>query len=74
MGSLIQFGITNRCRWCKGTGIRKGTKHACTACNGEGYIVPYDRCLHVCDCTNEVDPQLVLVCQDCFNNKCESAN
>ena len=78
MGKIIQFGdATTRCRWCKGTGIRKGTEHyvhprKCTSCDGVGYIVPYDNCLHACGCTNECDPQLILVCMPCYNNECES--
>ena len=72
MGSLIQFGVTNRCPWCKGTGIRKGSKAICTSCGGAGYKVPYDPCLHACGCTNQVDPTLVLICMSCYNNECES--
>jgi len=67
MGNVIQFGYTSRCRWCKGTGIRKGTKRTCTSCEGTGYTVPIPFCLCICECENYPDPGLVLVCIDCFN-------
>jgi len=71
LGDLIAFGSTNRCHWCKGTGIRKGTTKQCTTCHGKGYLQATDRCMHVCGCSNKADAGLVFVCIDCFNNDCD---
>ena len=70
MGDLVRFGQTNRCRWCKGSGMRKGK--VCKSCDGKGYTEPADMCLHVCGCTKQPDKQLVLICIDCYNGVCET--
>jgi len=73
LGDLIEFGKYDRCRWCKGTGIRKGSKKPCSACEGAGYRKPEpDLCLHICGCRQKPSPTLVLVCDDCYKNKCKS--
>jgi RecJ-like exonuclease len=68
----ITFGITNMCRHCRGTGLRKGSKVApCPTCTGKGYVTPTDTCMHVCGCDRPVDSGLVFVCVSCFNEECD---
>jgi N-dimethylarginine dimethylaminohydrolase len=69
MGKVIAFGITNRCRYCKGTGLNR--KLSCLHCKGLGYTEPDDTCMHVCGCSNPVGNGLVFVCLACFNEECD---
>ena len=73
MGSVVSFGITNRCRYCKGTGrVRvSSTYRRCIHCAGKGYTEVDDTCMHVCGCTQKADKALVFICMDCFNESCD---
>jgi RecJ-like exonuclease len=73
MGRRVEFGITNRCATCKGTGRRYGKKGAppCMRCGGKGYIYTDDDCMHECGCTNKANPSLVFICNSCLNGECE---
>ena len=73
MGSVVSFGITNRCRYCKGTGMQKvGTvKRRCVHCAGLGYKEPDDTCMHVCGCERLADKALVFICMACYQEECD---
>lgn len=73
MSKPLTFGSTVRCNHCKGTGIRKGSKAKCTSCSGSGYH-EVEMCMHSCGCSQVASQQLVFVCIDCFQLKCESAD
>jgi hypothetical protein len=72
MGSVVSFGITNRCAYCKGTGTQKvGTvKRRCIHCEGKGYTEPTDTCMHICGCERVIDKGLVFICMQCFSGEC----
>jgi hypothetical protein len=73
MGSVVSFGITNRCRYCKGTGKQKvgSVYRRCIHCAGLGYKEPDDTCMHVCGCEQPVDKGLVFICMPCYQEECD---
>lgn len=73
MGNVVSFGITNRCRYCKGTGMQKvgSVKRRCIHCRGLGYTEPDDTCMHICGCDKVVDKGLVFICMGCYMDECD---